>query len=363
MTTAHKLHTSICDRFGVDLPIFGFTHSQDAVVAVCQAGGIGIWGATRSTPDEIEEGLANIASRVGGRPFGVDLVLPQGMPARNNREEIEALLPDEHRAFVDHLWEKYDVPNDGQAGGRSRFVRSEETAQRQVDVVLASEADIFAMGVGSPPEFIREAKVRGKTLVSLVGQPRHAERAIEAGADLLVAQGYDAGAHTGTIGTFSLVPQIVAMAGDIPVVAAGGVATGQHIAASLALGAAGVWIGTAWLLTKEADIDEAARKQLLAARSVDTVITRSDSGKTLRVVRSAWTDEWEAADAPTPLQMPLQDILIGDLLGAVTRHQVEELIHHPAGQGIAWFNEVTTVAEVMEKLVAEASEAIAGLAR
>ncbi|MEE8422230.1 MAG: nitronate monooxygenase [Dehalococcoidia bacterium] len=305
MTTDHKLHTAICDRFGVDVPIFGFTHSQDAVVAVCRAGGIGVWGATRSTPEEIEEGLANIASRVEGRPFGVDLVLPQGMPARNNREEIEALLPDEHRAFVDHLWEKYEVPRDGQAGARSRFVRSEEIAQRQVDVVLASEANIFAMGVGSPPEFIREAKARGKTLVSLVGQPRHAERAIAAGADLLVAQGYDAGAHTGTIGTFSLVPQIVAMAGEIPVLAAGGVATGQHIAASLALGAVGVWIGTAWLLTKEADIDEAARKQLLAARSTDTVITRSDSGKTLRVVRSAWTDEWEAEDAPAPLQMPL----------------------------------------------------------
>jgi NAD(P)H-dependent flavin oxidoreductase YrpB (nitropropane dioxygenase family) len=361
MTTRHKLHTTICDRFGVELPIFGFTHSQNAVVAVCKAGGIGIWGATRNTPPEIEEGLAYIAERVDGRPFGVDLVLPQGMPARNNREEIEKLLPDEHRAFVDHLWEKYDVPNDGQAGGRSRFVRSEETAQRQVDVVLASDANIFAMGVGSPPEFITEAKKRGKTLVSLVGQPKHAARAIEAGAEILVAQGYDAGAHTGNIGTFSLVPQIVAIAGDIPVVAAGGVATGQHIAASLALGAVGVWMGTAWLLTKESDIDGVARKQLAAAQSSDTVITRSDSGKTLRVVRSKWTDEWEAKDAPEPLKMPLQDILIGDLLGAVGRHQVEELVHHPAGQGIAWFNEELSVAEVMEKLVGDASAAIDAL--
>ncbi len=286
MTTDHRLHTSICDRFGVDVPIFGFTHSQDAVVAVCQAGGIGIWGATRNTLDEIEEGIANIASRDDGRPFGVDLVLPQGMPDRNNREEIEALLPDEHRAFVDHLWEKYDVPNDGQAGGRSRFVRSAEVARRQVDVVLASEANIFAMGVGSPPEFIKEAKARGKTLVSLVGQPKHATRAIEAGADILVAQGYDAGAHTGNNATFSLVPQIDAVACDVPVLAAGGVATGQHIAASLALGAVGVWMGTAWLLTKESDVDGVARKQLAAAQSSDTVITRSDSGKTLRVVRS-----------------------------------------------------------------------------
>jgi NAD(P)H-dependent flavin oxidoreductase YrpB (nitropropane dioxygenase family) len=354
------LHTEICDRFGVDYPIFGFSHSADVVIAVCRAGGIGVWGGTRNTPDEIEENLARIASAVEGRPFGIDLVIPAGMPERNNREEVERLLPDAHRAFVDGLWDKYQVPRDGLAGARSRFVRSEESARRQVDVVLASDASVFALGVGSPLDVIAAAKDRGKTIVSLVGQPRHAERALAAGTDILVAQGADAGAHTGPIGTFSLVPQVAAMA-DVPVLAAGGVATGRHVAAALALGAVGVWVGTAWLLTEEAHLGDIEARQLETARSADTVITRSDSGKTLRVVRSAWTDEWEAEDAPVPLQMPLQDILVGDILGSIARNEVEELVHHPAGQGIAWFNERTTVADVMSGLVDEASEVLAGL--
>ena len=128
------LHTAICDRFGVDYPIFGFSHSADVVIAICRAGGIGVWGGTRNTPEEIEQNLSLISSGVDGRPFGIDLVIPAGMPERNNREEIEQLLPNEHIAFVDGLWEKYSVPRDGLAGSRSRFVRSEESARRQVDV-------------------------------------------------------------------------------------------------------------------------------------------------------------------------------------------------------------------------------------
>jgi NAD(P)H-dependent flavin oxidoreductase YrpB (nitropropane dioxygenase family) len=352
---AQALHTPICNQFGITYPIFGFAHSVDVVVEVCLAGGLGVFGATRNTPEEIEDALAEIRRRVGNRPFGVDLVIPQGMPERNNREEIEAQLPAEHRAFVDHLWSKYDVPRDGLPGSRSRFVRSEESARRQVEVVLASDVDVFAIGVGSPQEVVAEAKRRGKRMVSLVGAPKHAEHAKAAGADVLVAQGYDAGAHTGQIGTFSLVPQIVAIADGRPVLAAGGVATGQHIAAALALGAQGVGVGTAWLLTKESRVDPIAKRQLARAQGTDTVITRSDSGKTLRVVRSKWTDEWEAAGAPVPLKMPYQDILVGDLLGAISRHAVEPLLHHPAGQGVGWFDRESTVAEVMQGLVGGAA--------
>ncbi len=359
MTSAtNALHTPVCDDFGITYPIFGFAHSVDVVVEVCLAGGLGVFGGTRNTPEEIEAALKEIRSRVGDRPFGIDLVIPQGMPQSNNREDIEAQLPDQHRAFVDHLWSKYQVPRDGLPGSRSRFVRSEEMAQRQVEVVLNSDVDILALGVGSPQGVIAEAKSRGKKLISLVGTSKHAERAKAAGADVLVAQGYDAGAHTGDIGTFSLVPQIVDVADGRPVLAAGGVATGRHIAASLALGAQGVWVGTAWLLTKESTVDPVAKRQLARAQAGDTVRTRSDSGKTLRVVRSKWVDEWEDASAPTPLKMPYQDILVGDLLGAIQRHGVEDLVHHPAGQGIGWFNEEQTVAQVMEELTGEATETL-----
>ncbi|MBK8561154.1 nitronate monooxygenase [Candidatus Amarobacter glycogenicus] len=348
------IHTRICDMLGVEHPIFAFSHSKDVVVAVCLAGGVGVLGATRMFPDEIEATLAEIRERVGPRPFGVDLVLPQGMPERNNREEIDAQLPEPHRAFVDHLYEKYHVPRDGQAGPRSRFVRSNEVARRQADVVLDSDVDIFAMGIGSPPEFIAAAKDAGKRVMALVGNPKHARKALAQGAEILVAQGHDSGAHTGPIGTFSLVPQITAMAGDVPVLAAGGVATGQHIVAAMAMGAVGVWVGTAWLVTKEGHTSAKLMPKLLAANSDDTVITRSKSGKTNRQLRTAYTDEWEAADAPEPLKMPYQDILVGDLLGAIDRYEVEPLLGSGLGQGIAWFKVETTVAEVMEKFVAEA---------
>jgi NAD(P)H-dependent flavin oxidoreductase YrpB (nitropropane dioxygenase family) len=238
-------------------------------------------------------------------------------------------------------------------------VRSEETAARQIDVVLASDVDLFACGIGSPVEAIREAKAGGKKVLSLVGAPKHARAALASGVDMLVAQGYDAGAHTGTIGTFSLVPQIVDLARDIPVLAAGGVATGRHIAASLALGAAGVWIGTAWLVTKESHTHPLVMKKLLAAGSEDTVISRADSGKTLRQIRTSWSDEWAATDAPAALKMPYQDILVGDLLGAIEQHEIEPLMHSPAGQSIAMFNEETTTAAIMAKLVKDAEAALA----
>lgn len=355
------IHTRICDELGIEHPIFAFSHSVDVVVAVCLAGGLGVYAGTRDFPEEIKAALETIRARIGGRPFGVDLVLPKGMPERNNREEIEAALPAGHRAFVDHLIDKYNVPRDNLAGARSRFVRSEEMAARQVQVVLASDVDIFAMGIGSPPEFIAAAKDAGKKVLALVGSPKHARRALDLGADILVAQGHDSGAHTGPIGTFSLVPQVTAMAGEVPVLAAGGVATGGHIVAAMALGAVGVWVGTAWLVTKEAHTAAKLMPKLLAAGSEDTVITRAKSGKTNRQLRTAYTDEWEAPDAPAPLKMPYQDILVGDLLGAIDRHEVEPLMGSGLGQGIAWFKEETTVAAVMERFVREAEVSLAAI--
>jgi NAD(P)H-dependent flavin oxidoreductase YrpB (nitropropane dioxygenase family) len=198
---------------------------------------------------------------------------------------------------------------------------------------------------------IDRAKAGGKKVLALIGSPKHARAALAKPIDILVAQGYDAGAHTGTIGTFSLVPQIVDMAGDIPVLAAGGVATGRHIHAALAMGAQGVWMGTAWLTSAEFPMSSAMRGKLLRAGSDDTVISRADSGKTLRQIRSAWSEEWASRDAPTPLKMPYQDILVGDLLGAIDEHQIEPLLHMPAGQSIGYFNEVQTVAEIMANLM------------
>ena len=175
-----------------------------------------------------------------------------------------------------------------------------------------------------------------------------------------MAQGYDAGAHTGPIGTYSLVPQIVDAAGDVPVLAAGGVATGRHVAAALAMGAQGVWLGTAWLLSLEhqGDMHPVNRDKLIQAGSADTVITRSESGKPFRQVRTGWSQAWEAEGAPAPLKMPYQDVLVGDLLGAIEEHDIEPLIHSGAGQSVAYFNEVKPVAQIMQGLIDETAKAL-----
>lgn len=358
---ASPFKTRIAERLGLEYPIFAFAHHEDVIVEVCMAGGIGIYGGTRKTPAEIRDVLKNIRSRIGDRPFGIDLVVPRGMPEHNNREEIEAQLPTEHRAFVDHIATKYGVKPGSGPGMRSRFVRSEEMARHQIEAIMESDVNVLAFGIGTPPDVVKAAQNQGKLVGSLVGSPRNARYAFDAGVDFLVAQGYDAGAHTGQIGTFTLVPQIVRLAGDIPVLAAGGVSTGAHIAASLALGAQGVWIGTPWLVTKENHTDPIILKKLLAAGSEDTVISRADSGKTLRQIRTAWSEEWAQEDSPKPLRMPYQDILVGDILGAIDEHKVEPLMHSPAGQGIAYFNEETTVAEVMSGFVRDAEQALAGL--
>ena len=351
-----SLTNDLARDYGIEHPIFGFAHDVATVAAITNAGGLGVYGATRRFPHEIDEELAEIRRLVGDKPFGVDLVLPDGMPEHNSREAIEAHIPDEHRTFVDGLIDKYQVPEPSGPGMRTRFIRSKEIEEEQLEAVMASDVNLFACGIGAPRPAVERAKELGKTTAALIGSPRHVRRALQSGVDMIVAQGAEAGAHTGTIGTFTLVPQIVDACGDIPVLAAGGVATGRHVAAALALGAQGVWAGTIWLTTEEhaSHMAPALVDKLLAAGSADTVITRSESGKTFRQIRSAWSDEWAAEDAPAPLKMPYQDVLVGDLLGAIIEHEVEPLLHSGAGQGIGYATEVQPVAQVMETLVADA---------
>jgi len=355
------LTTELCRTFGIEHPIFGFAHDVATVAAITNAGGLGVYGATRRFPHEIDEELATIRELVGDKPFGVDLVLPDGMPEHNSRDAIEAHIPDAHRSFVKGIVDKYDVPEPSGPGMRTRFIRSKEIEEEQLEAVMASSVDLFACGIGAPRPAVDRAKELGKTTAALIGSPRHVRKALASGVDMIVAQGAEAGAHTGTIGTFTLVPQIVDACGDIPVLAAGGVATGRHVAASLALGAQAVWAGTIWLTTTEhtAHMAPALVDKLLAATSADTVITRSESGKTFRQIRSSWSDEWEAEDAPAPLKMPYQDVLVGDLLGAIDEHQVEPLLHSGAGQGIGYATEVRPVADVMGDLISEAQDAFA----
>ncbi len=356
------LHTIVCDMFDVRYPIFAFTHHLAVVNAVALAGGFPVYGATRRTPEEIAVDIERIRESIGGRPFGVDLVLPIGMPERDDRSAIEATLPAGHVAFVEQLKSDYQIPPPLRAGARSRFVRSAEVAQRQVETVLEAEPPLLACGIGSPVDVVRRAKERGMRVASLVGNVKHARRTVAAGADLIIAQGYDAGAHTGEIGTFSLVPQVVAAVAPIPVLAAGGVVSGQHLAAALCLGAAGTWSGTLWLTTLESDLDPLIKAKLLAAQADDTVRTRAISGKPNRQLRTAWTQVWDDASTPNPLPMPYHDILVGDTLTAIQDHRVEQLWGSAAGQGIGLIDEERSVSDAIASIVADARAAVAQFA-
>ena len=356
------LTTPVCRLFGLRHPVFAFSHSIPVAAAVSRCGGLGTYGATRRTPQEIRDELAELRRLAGDAPIGVNLVLPPGMPEDNEPEALERQLPERHKAFVQGLYEKYRVPPPTRRGMRTRFLRSNEIARAQMEVVLESDVDLVACGIGAPADFVERCKRRGKRIVALCGSPKHARRAVQSGADLLVAQGHDSAAHTGPIGTFSLVPQVVEVAGDVPVLAAGGVMTGRHVAASLALGAQGVWTGSIWLASDEYGLHPVLLKKMIAAGSEDTVITRSESGKTFRQLRSAWSDEWNAPDAPRPLAMPFQDMLVGDLLGAIDDHEIEPLMHYAVGQGVAWIRSRRPAAEIYATLVEEARAALGAVA-
>ncbi|MCA3180840.1 MAG: nitronate monooxygenase [Burkholderiaceae bacterium] len=355
------LETPVCAMFGLAHPVFAFSHSVPVAAAVSRCGGLGTYGATRRTPQEIRDELAQLRELAGDAPIGVNLVLPPGMPEDDDPGAIERELPERHKAFVRGLYDKYRVPPPKRRGMRTRFLRSNEVARAQMDAVVESDVELVACGIGAPADFVERCKRRGKRIVALCGSPKHARRALDAGADLLVAQGHDSAAHTGPIGTFSLVPQVVEVAGRVPVLAAGGVMTGRHVAAGLALGAQGAWTGSLWLASEEYAIHPILLRKLIAAGSDDTVVTRSESGKTFRQLRSAWSDEWAAPEAPRPLAMPYQDVLVGDLLGAIDDHEIEPLMHYAVGQGVAWIRERRTVAELYAALVEETWAALDAL--
>lgn len=355
--------TPVCDLLGIEVPIFGFSHSPDVVAAIARGGGCGVLGVARELPDAIPGLIARLRDAVGEAPIAVDLMLPAGMPADAAEAEAgRATLPAAHRAFVDGLRRRWDVPVATRPNFFSTTVRTRALFAEQVEAVLAADVDAVATAVGLPPEVVARVRAGGRTTIALVGTPRHARAALAAGAQVLVAQGYDAGGHTGTIGTMSLVPQIVALAGDVPVIAAGGIACGAQVAAALAMGAQGAWLGTAWLGAAEARLHPALLAKLVAAGSEDTTITRAHSGKPCRVVRSAWSDAWDEPGAPEPLPMPWQHALTGELLAAIEEHGVAEPMYEAAGQSVAWLRRTEPAAAILRRLVAQTDAALVRLA-
>lgn len=356
------MRTPVCDMFGIEFPIFAFSHCRDVVAAVSRAGGFGVLGALAFTPEELEIELAWIDDHVEGRPYGVDLVMPANYVGKGgpqpDEHELRAMIPQEHWDYVDSILAEYDVPPlpaDYNERARAAGLGVDDQATRAVEVALTHPIKLLVNALGPPPkEVVDTAHQHGVLVAALVGSRRHAEKQVEQGVDVIVAQGTEAGGHTGDISTMVLVPEVVDAVGpDIPVLAAGGIGTGRQIAAGLALGAQGAWTGSIWLSVAEANTPPEALENILAADSRSTVRSRAMTGKPARQLRTAWTEAWERDGAPKTLPMPLQGILFGEMARRVSRAHSRELSGFPVGQIVGRMNRIRPTHEVMFDLVEE----------
>ena len=354
---------------GVEFPILAFSHCRDVVAAVSGAGGFGVLGAVSHTPEQLEIDLDWIEEQTRGRPYGVDLLLPAKYVGADegglDRESVLHLLPGPQQEFVDDILRRYQVPElpadqREELASRGPIGVSPRGYQPLLDVAFAHQVRLIASALGSPPpELIERAHGRGVLVAALAGSRTHAVRHQALGVDLIVAQGTEAGGHTGEISTMVLVPEVVDAVAPTPVLAAGGIASGRQIAAAMALGAEGVWCGSVWLTTEEAETHPAVKQKFLAARSADTIRSRSLTGKPARMLRSAWTDEWDSARAPAPLPMPLQTSLVAEAQARIGRAATREgtgaqqLANYFVGQVVGQLDRVKSARQVVLDMVTE----------
>ena len=359
------MQTQLSQELGIEYPIFAFTHCRDVVAAVSKAGGFGVLGAVGFTPEQLEMELDWIDEHIDGKPYGVDTVMPQkavevhGTDPAELKAQIEAMIPDEHKRYVVDLMDRYEVPplpDETDVGGVLGW--AEDVARQHIDIAFAHPISLIANALGSPPrDIIEEAHSHGVKVAALGGKVQHAQRQVNDGVDIVVAQGHEAGGHTGDVTTMVLVPEVVDAVAPVPVLAAGGIGTGRQIAAALALGAQGVWLGSLWLTTAESNSGPEVLQSYLDATSSDTVRSRCYTGKPARMLRNTWTDAWEEGAGPGALGMPLQNILTSEANARIARSGRPDLQFAPVGQIVGRMSEVRPVRDVIFGLVEEYIEA------
>jgi len=369
------MRTPVCESFGIEYPIFAFSHCRDVVAAVSRAGGMGVLGALVFTPEQLERELGWIEKNAGGNPYGVDVVIPAAYVGKEEgglaKLDLEKLVPDEHKRFLEQLLERYDVPPlpEDVPRDESLFGWSDTMGRALVDVAMSYPIKLLANALGPPPaDVIDRAHAAGVQVAALVGRADQAQRQQAAGVDIIVAAGYEAGGHTGEVSTLVLVPEVVDAVAPLPVLAAGGIGSGRQMAAALALGAQGVWTGSIWLTTTENDGEPVITERLLAATSSDTVRTRCITGKPARMLRSRYIDAWEGADSPGPLPMPLQHLATAEAHQRVRRAAMAgnpaaaELTVTPVGQIVGRMNQLRPARQVVSAMVDEYLDAVERLA-
>ncbi|MDF2825596.1 MAG: monooxygenase [Mycobacterium sp.] len=354
------MKTPICDRFGIEFPLFAFSHCRDVVAAVTNAGGFGVLGGTAFTPGQLEQELAWIDAEVRGRPYGVDIIVPakfEGKGESLSTGQLVDRIPAEYRTFVTELLAAHDIPvDDRPRHGGSNL--SGDTGEQLLEVALQHPIKMMANALGVPPAYMIEAGAgSGVPVAALVGAKEHAVKQIKAGVDVIIAQGTEAGGHCGEVSTLVLVPEVLQAleavgAAGVPVLAAGGIGTGRQMAAWVATGAAGAWTGSVWLTTEEAETAPYTVEKMLAASSRDTVRSTGRTGKPARQLVSDWTDAW-LPDKQKSLPLPLQNMLVEpvlrrvDKLAAQGHPGAQALATYFVGQGVGLMNKVKPAREVV----------------
>ena len=369
------MRTGVAESLGIDFPIFGFSHCRDVVAAVTNAGGFGVYGCGRDSPEQLEIVLSWIDKHVEGRPYGVDVIMPAFKSTSGGDEgELWEQIPQGHKEFVAGLVEKFNIPvpkSEGDASSigsdsqRDRFNPNAgvDHSRDLLEVAFRHDIKLFAAGLGPPPaDLVQKAHDKGMLVAGLGGEVKHAIKQAEAGCDIVIAVGSEGGGHVGTkASTMTLVPAAVDAVAPIPVLGAGGIGTGRQVAAALALGAEGVWTGSVWLTTIESDLDPIVKEKLLKAHAEDAVISRWRSGKTQRWLRTPWIDAWQQPDAPPPLPRALQTLLVRDAALGMFQHRVAEVMTTPAGQVMEFMNHERRVRDVVAELATGFVDAAARL--
>ena len=367
------MKTQICDQFGIEFPLFAFSHCRDVVAAVTNAGGFGVLGGVAFRPDQLEQELCWIDDHVNGKPYGVDIIVPAKFEGKG--ENLSERIPAEHRDFINQLLTDHDIEVEELRVASSAL--SGDTGQSLLEVSLNHPIKMMANALGVPPDYMIEAgKERGIPVAALVGAKEHAIKQVKAGVDLIVAQGTEAGGHCGEVTTLVLIPEVLDAISeipggrDVPVLAAGGIVTGRQMAACVAMGAAGAWTGSVWLTTEEAETEPHTKQKMLAASSRDTVRSAGRTGKPSRQLRSDWTDAWAPnPGGRQPLGLPLQAMIAEPALRRIDRlagngHPgAQALATYFVGQGVGLMNKVKPAREVVLEFIEDyvaAAERLSG---
>jgi NAD(P)H-dependent flavin oxidoreductase YrpB (nitropropane dioxygenase family) len=364
------MKSRICAMLGIDFPLLAFSHCRDVVAAVSRAGGFGVLGATGHTLESLETELAWIDAHVGGRPYGLDVLIPENLATGGAKEvtrrSLAEKVPFEHRAFVESLAERhhFTVPPELEHDAAPPF--DPNLALAMLDVAFRHPIKLIANALGvPPPAMIAMGKERGVPVAALVGAKEHALRQLDAGVDILVAQGSEAGGHCGEVSTMVLIPEVVRAAqGRAAVLAAGGIMTGAQMAAAMAMGADGAWTGSVWLATPESECSPVFRDKMVAATSRDTVRSTSRTGKPSRQLRSAWTEAWDAPDSPGAMPMPYQSLLSEGAIRAAERaaeagdEAARELVTYFVGQGVGLVDQIRPAAQVVQDFKEDFADAM-----